>query len=227
MKKLIIFGIGDIAEVAKYFFDHDSDYSVCAFVLDKDYIQSDEFCGLPLVCFDEVAEKYPPTEYDAFVSIGYSKMNKIRQLKYEAMKALGYSMASYISSKATVLIDRDKIGDNCFLLEDNTIQPFVTIGNNVTLWSGNHIGHHVSIGDHVFISSHVVLSGRASVGDNSFVGVNATVNDHIKIADHCIIGSGALITRDTGAGEVYKSQRTQASELQTADVRFMQSNAKS
>ena len=50
-------------------------------------------------------------------------------------------------------------GDNCFILEDNTVQPFVTIGNNVTLWSGNHIGHDSVIEDDCFISSHVVVSG--------------------------------------------------------------------
>ena len=55
-------------------------------------------------------------------------------------------------------------GDNCFILEDNTVQPFVRIGSNVTLWSGNHIGHDSTIGDHCFISSHVVVSGHVDIG---------------------------------------------------------------
>ena len=54
---------------------------------------------------------------------------------------------------------RHEIGENCFIFEDNTIQPFVKIGDDVVLWSGNHIGHHAEIGDHCFISSHVVISG--------------------------------------------------------------------
>ena len=71
-------------------------------------------------------------------------------------KKKGYDFYSYVSPKATVLTN--KIGENCFILEDNTIQPFVEIGNNCVLWSGNHIGHHGKIDDHVFITSHCVVS---------------------------------------------------------------------
>ena len=49
------------------------------------------------------------------------------------------------------------------------------IGDNVTLWAGNHIGHHSTIGDHAFITSHVVVSGHVRVGEYSFLGVNATI----------------------------------------------------
>jgi hypothetical protein len=81
------------------------------------------------------------------VALSYSKLNAVRKDKYLAVKALGYALASFISSRATVL-NEGRIGENCFLFEDNTIQPFVTIGKNVTLWSGNHIGHHSVIDDH-------------------------------------------------------------------------------
>lgn len=68
-----------------------------------------------------------------------------------------------------------KIGENCFIFEDNTIQPFVTIGDNRVLWSGNHVGHNPTVGDHVFVTSQVVISGACTIGDNSFLGVNATI----------------------------------------------------
>ena len=100
-----------------------------------------------------------------FVALSYAKLNAVRKEKYLAAKALGYRLASYVSPRATVLND-GRIGDNCFILEDNTIQPFVTIGNNVTLWSGNHIGHHSTIRDHCFIASHVVVSGGVEIGES-------------------------------------------------------------
>ncbi len=202
MKRLIIFGAGDIAQLAHYYFSRDSDYKVAAFTVDAEFITNKEFCGLPVVPFEDLGKHYPPKRYHLFVALSYSKLNKIRKEKYLAANSLGYRLASYISSRATILNDF-RIGDNCFILEDNTIQPFVTIGHNVTLWSGNHIGHHSIIHDHCFLASHIVVSGGVEIGEACFIGVNATLRDHIKIGEECIIGAGTLILADTDPGGVY------------------------
>lgn len=207
MKELIIFGTADIAQLAYFYFSNDSDYKVAAFTVDAEYIKVNEFCGLPVVPFEQVIEQYPPERYDMFVALSYSKLNQIRKEKYIAAHSLGYHLASYISSHATVLNDF-RIGDNCFILEDNTIQPFVFIGNNVTLWSGNHIGHHSTIHDHCFLASHIVVSGGVEIGEACFIGVNATLRDHIKIGERCVIGAGTLILADADPEGVYIGNAT-------------------
>jgi acetyltransferase-like isoleucine patch superfamily enzyme len=126
MKELVIFGAADIAQLAYYYFSNDSAYKVAAFTVDAEYIKVNEFCGLPVAPFEEVINHYPPERYDLFVALSYSKLNQTRKEKYLAAKSLGYRLASYISSHATILNDF-RIGDNCFILEDNTIQPFVSI----------------------------------------------------------------------------------------------------
>lgn len=201
-KKLVIFGSGDIAQLAHYYFSTDSDYEVVAFTVDAVYIKEASFCNLPIVAFEEVNKIYPPNDYDLFVALAYSKLNAIRKEKYLCAKAMGYHISSFISSRATVL-NNNQIGENCFIFEDNTIQPFVTIGNNVTLWSGNHIGHHSHIHDHTFIASHVVVSGGVEIGEQCFIGVNATIRDHIKIGERCVIGAGTLILSNTEPDGVY------------------------
>ena len=134
MKPLVIFGTGEIAQLAQYYFSKDTDYEIVAFTVDAEYIDANEYCGLPVVPFEEIAKHYPPTNYNLFVALSYSNLNQIRKEKYLNAKSLGYRFASYISSFATVLNDF-KIGENCFILEDNTIQPFVTIGNTTTAGS--------------------------------------------------------------------------------------------
>jgi UDP-3-O-[3-hydroxymyristoyl] glucosamine N-acyltransferase len=106
------------------------------------------------------------------------------------------------------------------VLEDNTIQPFVTIGDNVVLWSGNHIGHHSTIGNHVFISSHVVVSGGVRIGDYCFVGVNATFRDHISVGQRTVIGAGALIMKNTPDDSVFIEPATPRSEIQSESLRL-------
>jgi sugar O-acyltransferase (sialic acid O-acetyltransferase NeuD family) len=200
---LIIFGTGDIAELADFYFRNTAGRQVAAFTVDAAYVKEERWCDRPVVAFEELVKRFPPAGYELFVALSYSKMNNVREAKAAAGLAHGYRLASYISPRATVFTDR--IGHNCFILEDNTIQPFVSIGHNVTLWSGNHIGHHSTIEDNVFISSHVVVSGGVRVGRNSFVGVNATIADHVAIAPYTLIGAGTIVLENTEAEGVYVS----------------------
>src|SRR5437016_3792788 len=140
MARLVIFGAGDIARLAHYYFTRDSDHEVVAFTVDEKYRQDDTFLGLPLVPFDKVDGLYSPDAHKMFVALSYARMNRLRAERYHQAKAYGYELVSYVSSRCSVLTDYP-VGDNCFILEDNTIQPFVRIGNNVTLWSSNMIGH--------------------------------------------------------------------------------------
>jgi len=205
-KPILIFGTSEMGEVAQFYFDHDTERQVAAFVIDGQYMQEATFNGLPVIPFEDVMQSHPPSNYEFFIAVGFNKVNRIRKEKFLSVKEKGYHFACYISSKATVWTD--DIGENCFILEANVIQPFVSIGNNVTLWSGNHIGHHCVIEDHCFITSHVVVSGKTQIKEGTFIGVNATLRDNITIGKHCIIGAGTIILKDTPENTAYVSQQT-------------------
>jgi len=200
--KIVLFGTGDIAELASFYFEQDSPFDVVAFTVDGEFVKEDSFIGKPVVPFEELGARFPPADCRAFVALSYRDMNVVRQSKVTALREAGYGLASYISSKATVWPDLSDV-ENAFILEDNTIQPFVRIGHNVTLWSGNHIGHHSVIHDNVFISSHVVVSGGVVVGENCFLGVNCTIRDHVTLAPFTLVGMGVPIAGDTQAEGVY------------------------
>ncbi|MCL2718597.1 MAG: acetyltransferase [Lachnospiraceae bacterium] len=203
MAKVIIFGVRDTAQLANFYLKNDTHHIVSAFTVSQKFMAVETFEGLPVVPFENIEKFYPPDEYKMFAPMtAGDDMSKSRAEIYYEGKRKGYKFISYISSKATVLTN--DIGDNCFILEDNTIQPFVSIGNNVVLWSGNHIGHHSIIRDHVFFTSHVVLSGHCDVSEYSFFGVNAAVRDGIKIAEESFIAMSATITKDTVPNGRYK-----------------------
>ncbi|HEU4930551.1 MAG TPA: hypothetical protein VFT48_00650, partial [Pyrinomonadaceae bacterium] len=104
--------------------------------------------------------------------------------------------------------------------EDNTIQPFTSIGNNVVLWSGNHIGHHSVIKDHVSFTSHVVLSGHCTVEPFAFFGVNATIRDGIHIAEGSFIAMAAAVVLNTEPWGVYKGNPAKKGETSSKDLNF-------
>ena len=200
-KPLIIFGSAEVAELAKFYFVNDSNRKVIAFTVDDEYVAEASFCGLPMLPFSEISARYPAEAFDMHIAISYGNLNRLRQEKYNQAKAAGYALASYVCSKSTTWPDL-QIGDNCFILEDQTIQPTVRIGNNVMMWSGNHIGHGVQIADHTYVSSHVVISGHCSIGRRCFLGVNATLKDFCNVGDDCFIAMGAEVGRDMPNGAV-------------------------
>jgi sugar O-acyltransferase (sialic acid O-acetyltransferase NeuD family) len=218
-KPIVVFGMGDIAQIANYYFTIDSEREVVAFTVDSAYITSNTFEGKPVVAFEEIQSLYPATEYDMFIALSYSKMNKIREMKYHEAKQKGYTLASYISSKCSYM-SQYPCGDNCFIFEDNTIQPFVKIGSNVTLWSGNHIGHHSVIYDHNFISSHVVISGHCEIHSNCFLGVNATLHNNVVIAKENLIGAGAIISKSTDEKGVYLPAQSMKFAKNSDELKF-------
>lgn len=218
MAKIVIFGAGDIAELAWFYFTHDSPHEVAAFTVDGAFLQQTTFQGLPVIAMEEVARHFPPATHAGFVALSYAKINRVRSEKCAAMQAAGYRLLSYVSSHATTFPDLTH-GDNCFILEDNTIQPRARIGANVTLWSGNHIGHHSVIEDNVFIASHVVVSGGVTVGANSFVGVNCTIRDHVRIGRFCVLGAGTLLLADADDESVFAGTATEKSRVPSSRLR--------
>lgn len=210
-RKLVIVGDSAIAEIAYEYFTYDSPYDVVAFAVDDAYLRRDELFGLPVVGFSRISALYPPAEHSVFVAVGYNQLNRLRARFAREAKALGYALASYVSSHAFVWRNV-AIGEHCFIFENNVVQPFVTIGDNVVLWSGNHIGHHSRIRDNVFFASHVVLSGFCDVGENCFIGVNATIANNVTIAPDCLLGAGCMILRDTEPNRIYGAKMTVPAE---------------
>jgi sugar O-acyltransferase (sialic acid O-acetyltransferase NeuD family) len=216
--RVVIFGTEENASLAHFYLSHDSDHEVEAFTVDEAYLPSSgELEGKSVVAFEHIEDVYSPQEFALFAPLSPRGMNRLRETIYLRGKAKGYSFISYVSSKATVFAGAE-IGENCFILEDNTLQPFTSVGDDVVMWSGNHIGHHGAIRDHVFFTSHVVLSGRCLVEPYCFFGVNATIRDGLRLAEGTLVGMGACVTKDTEPWSVYignpaQKGRTPSNEL--------------
>jgi sugar O-acyltransferase (sialic acid O-acetyltransferase NeuD family) len=201
-RPLVLVGAGEFAQIACEYFEHDSDYDVVAFSVERDYLAQPMLMDRPVVAYETLEAHYSPADVEVFVAIPSSQLNRLRTRFYQDVKRRGYRLATYVSTRAFVWRNAE-LGENSFIFEGNVIQPFVRIGNNCILWSGNHVGHRTIVHDNVFIASHAVISGFCEIGENSFVGVNTTFNDHVKVAPDNVIGAGALVTRDTEPGRVY------------------------
>ncbi len=213
-KKLVLFGESAFGEIAYEYFSVDSEYEVVAFTVSKAFLKETTKFGLPVVAFEEVEQAYPPATHEMHIALVYNQLNRVRSRFYREAKAKGYTLANFVSPRAFVWRNVT-MGDNVFIFEDNTIQPFVKLGSNLVLWSGNHIGHHSTLRDHSFISSQVVISGFCDIGPSCFLGVNATVGNNVTIGADCLVGSGAMVVKDIPAGSLLKGPMTRPEEQTT------------
>ena len=217
MKEVLIFGVGDYARIASVYLRQDSPYKVAAFTADSQFIAAKEFAGLPVVPFEQILQTHPPDRYSLLVAIGFRRVNKARTEVYERCKAMGYEFISYVNSRAYQW-GNIEVGENTFIFEANVLQPYVRVGNNCVLWSGNHIGHDSVIEDNCFIASHVVISGNCHIGKSCFIGVNATFRDGLVIGDDNVIGAGAVMMKNTEAGAVYSVRGTEPHRLKSWEL---------
>jgi len=207
VSKIVIFGEGKYADEAYFYFKNDSPHEIVAFTVDASYITRKELLGLPIIPFEEIINRYSPDDFKMFIAVGYQNLNKLRASKYEEAKQKGYQLVSYISTRAANIGDV-AIGDNCFILENTSIQPCSKIGNNVTIWSNNVIGHHATIMDHCYISGHVIISGSTIIEPYCYLGVNATIGHEITVGTESFIGAATLITKKVEPKSVYITQDT-------------------
>jgi sugar O-acyltransferase (sialic acid O-acetyltransferase NeuD family) len=192
MTDLVIFGTSSFARIVDSLVEEAGRYRVVAFTVDACRRDSERFLDRPVVAFEELESHYPPdTNVEVLVAVGYSQMNEVRRIKYEALKAREYRLASYVSPRQHIP-STVELGEHVMLLDENSLQPFCRLGNNVILWSRNVIGHEAAIDDHCFLSSGTVVGGHAKVGKGCFFGISASVSPRVTLGDRVFLGPGAV-----------------------------------
>ena len=72
-KKLLIFGDGEIADLAFFYFSKKSEFNISGFVVDNP--KQEKFKNLPLIHSKELENKFPNDEYLVHVALSYQNLN--------------------------------------------------------------------------------------------------------------------------------------------------------
>ena len=200
-EKIIIYGLGPFAKLMHYYFTVDSGYDVAGFCVDREFMNREQFCGLPVFPLEVATDKWKVESYRMFVAIGYRKMRN-RALMYDKAKSMGYQLVNYISSHA-VIHDNLVIGDNNVVMVKVNIEPWVRIGDNNIFWSDTLLGHNLKVGCHNYVSAKCLLAGDMVIKDLCFIGNGAVTINQIVIQDETQLLPGAVLTKSTKTGGKY------------------------
>lgn len=211
-RDVVLFGTGSGAVMARRYFAWDTRHRVRGHLVDREFLADNTLDGLAIVALDEAPKHFPPDQVLAFVPLGATGLNSVRRQKYEALKALGYDFISYVHGSNSI-VGRCEIGENCFVLENQSVNFDAVIENNVVVWSGCQIGDRSCIRSHAFLASHVVLNGDVEIGEEAYLGSNCNVTNGVHVGRQSFIGANALISKHTADGAVHVVEGTPAQEI--------------
>jgi sugar O-acyltransferase (sialic acid O-acetyltransferase NeuD family) len=204
MEKVVLFGTSAGTRTTHFALSRDPAYEVVAFTVDRDYIREKEFCGLPVLPFEDIQTLRPPDTHKMMVAIYASRMNQTRAEKYSQAKRKGYTLITYIHPRA-VVAPGVAVGDNCFISEGAICRPYLKIENDVFVMPGAILGHDTVVGEHCFIGNGAVVMGMVTLEPNCFIGPNATILENLTVGRESLIGGGVVLQESTKEKEVWKA----------------------
>jgi|688.fasta_scaffold394753_2 sugar O-acyltransferase (sialic acid O-acetyltransferase NeuD family) len=216
MKKLVIYGASELAKLAHYYFAFESNTSVSAFVVDKQFKDSDEFLGCPVLSWEDNERELCPSEISVFVAIGYRSMER-RAKAFESVRARGYSCPNLISSSAFVA-KNVKLGMNNFIMPGTVVEPGVEVGDNNVFWSNSTICHDTQIGNHNFFAANVTIGGEGVIGCKNFFGFSSVVRERCRVGDRVLLGANSLLLQNIPSGVmIYGSPAKIVSDIKESE----------
>lgn len=189
-EKVFIFGNTKFSYAIDHYMKEESNYDILGITVDAPYVNEGE------IAFEDVIKKYNPKECSFLITLGYSKMNSLREKKFNELKELGYKCINYISTRANCLAPHENMGTNNIILAGSFIDYNVKLGNGNIIKPNALISHDCEIGDFNFIASSASLAGNVKVGSNCFLGLNSSCKNRISIGNRVLVGAASYVKTD-------------------------------
>ncbi len=104
MDKIIIFGMSNHSHMIRELIEKEKAAEVVAYTLNSKYINnSTQYKGYPIVPFEQIENYFPNNQYKILNTIGYTKMNELRNEKNKECLEKGYELYNFISKNAILL----------------------------------------------------------------------------------------------------------------------------
>lgn len=201
-RKVIIFGITDLAEILYSYLFHSENYEVIAFCVDKEYLpKAKKFHNLPIYSYDQVKKIFSPNEYGIFICIGYKSMNKYREFCFKKVEKDGFEICSFVHPSALVLARSKGYGNIIF--PNVVIDQLSEIGIGNVFYPCSVLSHHSTVGNFNYFSVKSCICGHVSITNNCFFGANCTIKNGVKVSSYTFVGASTYINKDTSDNSFY------------------------
>lgn len=189
INKLVIIGTTPFSAVIATIIQMEGEYEVLAFSTSRQFMDKTEMNGLPIVAQEDLRHTFNMGEVGIINTIGYSKMNAIRERVQNELLNEGFHLQTFISKNANVYTP--DIGEGSIIMPGAFVGPDVSVGKACIIYSNVSLTHHINIEDYCFIASGCVLGGNVTIGHNSFIGLNSTIRNRVSLAPYTLVGAAS------------------------------------
>lgn len=168
-------------------------YEVLAYSTSRKFMDKMEMNGLPIVAQEDLNTTFNMREVGIINTIGYSKMNSIRERVHNELLNEGFHLQTFISKNANVYTS--DIREGSIIMPGAFVGPDVSVGKACIIYSNVSLTHHITIEDYCFIASGCVFGGNVTIGHNSFIGLNSTIRNRISLAPYTLVGASSNVLK--------------------------------
>lgn len=212
MKPFVLVGAGQYADYVQHILEKSLGYEVAAFSVTREYITGNNVKknGLPVVCFDELPQQYPVTDYNVAVAFLGSDMYQTREQMFIQCQKWGYELPNIIHP--TVIDQSESIGIGNIVGAGTNFEPFSCIGNGNVFFGNSLVSHNSTVGNYNLLASFIVPTGNTEIGNHCFIGAGSVIKNRVRIADYTLVGALAFVSKDTEPYDVVVTSKSLALE---------------
>jgi len=215
MTDLYLFGTNSLSAILTSYIQSDSRYLLRGITVNKEYVDAEEFSGVPLIPFEDLSPN--PDSFGIINCVGYSGQMELREAVSQNVMHKGIPLLSY--AHLSSIIDGVSFGENNIVMANVTIEPNSVVGNGNVFYGGGYICHNALIGDFNWFSAKCVFAGNVRVGYRNFIGINACVRDGVEIGSMSIIGMGAVVVNDVRSNTIVIGNPAIEREMKAGGIR--------
>lgn len=193
IKEIIIAGTTGFSVMIKKMVEQESVFKVIGFTTKRELIKQNVIDNCPVFPEEEL-NNYLDDKKGVLNTLGYTKMNTLREDVHNKFIQEGFELVSYISPKANIF--SDKIGKGCIVLPGAFIGPEVIIGDSCIVYSNVQLTHHINIADFCFIASNSTIGGNVEIQNHCFIGMNSTIRNKLQLAPYTLVGCASNVIED-------------------------------
>ncbi len=102
-----------------------------------------------------------------------------------------------------------KIGDNCYVNHDVSLEKGVEIGDGTTITGGTMVLTHDAVPatflselDRGSVFTRLCRRANVKIGKQCFIGAYCVILPGVTIGDRCVVAAGSIVTKDVPSGNV-------------------------
>ena len=199
MKNIYLFGTNILTQMLISSIKNDGAYNLLGATVNKKHYNEPEFCGIPVIPFEDLVLDKSIKELSVINCVGFSEHMNNRALVDSFLRNQPtVRLLSYVHPNASV--NGAGFGESNIVMDNVVIEPNCSIGIGNVFYGGSYICHDAKIGNYNWFSAGCVLAGSVTVGNENFIGINSCVRNQIEIGSNTTVGMGAVIIKNVKSG---------------------------